>query len=452
MRSKLAKVLHRAGGQCLLEHVIDTAVDVTTPENIVAVIGHQAEQVQAEVAGRGIRFQRQDEQRGTGHAVLCCDGMSGLDRGLILVVYGDCPLLSAKTLKDLVAAHKTADAAATLITAHLDNPRGYGRILKAPDGSVSAIVEEKAADEEIKKIREVNPGIYCFEAKHLWPHLRQLRPNPAANEIYLTDVVESFVKAGLRVMPHPVTDPFELLGINNRVELAEVDQILRRRKAHELMVSGVTIQLPDTVIIDKHVEVGQDTVIGPFVHLTGKTKIGEGCRIGSSCFIHSSVLEDGVQINQLTTIQDSYVESGAELGPYSRLRPNVHVEAGAYIGNFVELKKTRFGAGSKASHLTYLGDATIGKKVNVGAGTIICNYDGRKKNQTKIGDNAFIGSNSTLVSPLEIGSGAYVGAGSVVTDTVPEDALALARGRQVTKAGWARRRREAGAAEKVESR
>ena len=253
-------------------------------------------------------------------------------------------------------------------------------------------------------------------------------------------------------MPYPVTDPTELLGINNRVELAEVDQILRRRKVHQLMVSGVTIELPDTVIVDKHVEVGQDTVIGPFVHLTGRTKIGENCHVGASSVIHGTLLEDGVEILPFTTIHDCHIETGAHVGPYARLRMNAHVETGAHIGNFVELKKTRLGAGAKASHLAYLGDSKIGKDVNIGAGTITCNYDGKKKHQTIIGEGAFIGSNSTLVAPVEIGAGSYVGAGSVVTDPVPDDALALGRGRQVIKEGWARKRREQKAAEKVETR
>jgi len=425
MKSRKAKVLHRAGGMCLLEHVVEAALGLTTADHIVAVIGHQAEEVRKELTPREIRFQVQTEQHGTGHALLQCAGVRGLESGRVLVLYGDCPLLRTETLQRLLDAHEASSPAATLVTTVLEDARGYGRIIMDSDGSVAAIVEEKAATAEQKKIREINSGIYVFEASELWHRLATIPPNPASGEIYLTDMAEALRRDGLRVLPFRVDDPTDIIGINNRVELAEVDAIFRQRKCRELMLAGVTIEKPESVIIDSKVAVGADTVIEPYTRLLGRTTIGEDCRVRSF-----SVLEDAV------------LEDRAEIGPFARLRMNACVESGAHVGNFVELKKTRLGAGAKAMHLAYLGDSDIGEKVNIGAGTITCNYDGRTKHPTKIGAGAFVGSNSTLVAPVEVGEGSYVAAGSVVTDAVPADALAIARGRQTNKEGWARRRRE----------
>jgi len=422
----MAKVLHRAGGATLLEHVIGAAKGVAPAERIVAVVGHQAERVRAEVAHENIEFALQTEQKGTGHA-LACAAAPALEAGRLVVVCGDSPLLRPETLRNLVARHEESGCAATLLTTFLDDPYGYGRIVRDEAGHVAAIVEQKAASEEQKKIREINSGMYCFEAALLWPHLAKLTPNPASGEIYLTDIVESLRATGHATAAYVVDDPGEVLGINTRVELAQADTLFRQRKARELMLSGVTIEQPDTVAIDTQVEIGQDTVVGAFTQIRGRTRIGAECNIGAGSILNNATLGDGVEVLPYTLVDDSVLEAGAHAGPFARLRMKSTVEAGAHVGNFVELKNTRLGSGAKSMHLAYLGDSTIGKKTNIGAGTITCNYDGAKKHRTQIGDGSFIGSNSTLVAPVEVGEGAYVGAGSVITDAVPGDALALGR-------------------------
>lgn len=442
MKSSMAKVLHRAGGASLVEHVIRAASSIARPEQIVAVIGHQAARVRAEVEHLGTRFQEQTEQLGTGHALKTCAGLPGLAGGRIVVLYGDCPLLSPLTLRRLVEAHEEHGCAATVITTHLENPTGYGRILRDEQDRVGAIVEEKAASAEQKRVTEVNSGIYCFEADLLWQHLERVQPNPASGEFYLTDVVELLRESGHATVPLVVEDPNEILGINTRVELAEADRIFRQRKVRELMLAGVTIERPETVTVDMGVTVGQDTVIGPFVQLLGRTVIGTDCAVGACSVLENAELADGAKIYPFCVVQDSRLGAGAQAGPYARLRMGAAVEAEAHVGNFVELKKTRFGSRSKAMHLAYLGDAAIGEGVNIGAGTITCNYDGRSKNPTIIGDGAFVGSNSTLVAPVEVGEGSYVAAASIVTKPVPKDALAIGRAHQVNKPDWARNRRE----------
>jgi bifunctional UDP-N-acetylglucosamine pyrophosphorylase/glucosamine-1-phosphate N-acetyltransferase len=358
-----------------------------------------------------------------------------------MVLYGDTPLLSAATLTRLRNAQADTDAAGTVITTTIPDPSGYGRVFLDPDGNVQAIVEDKACTPEQRSVCVINSGIYCFRADLLWKHIGELRPNHAAGEYYLTDIVEVFARHGHRVRPMHVADPSELLGINTRVELAEADRILRRRKVEELMLAGVTIERPESVTVDSQVGVGADTIIEPFVRLVGTTHIGEDCRIGAGAIIESSVLGNGVLIRPYCVITESQIEASAQLGPFSRLRTGVSIGTGARVGNFVELKQTRLGAGSKSQHLAYLGDTEIGERVNIGAGTITCNYDGEKKYPTKIGSRAFVGSNATLVAPLEIGKDSYIAAGSVITDPVPEEALALGRGRQVVKPGWVAKRR-----------
>jgi len=444
MKSRRAKVLHRAGGRSLIEHVVCTARRLAPAENIAAVIGYQADQVREAVSRFGIQFVVQPEQRGTGHAVLAARQALAGRGGLLVVVYGDSPLLSASTLESLIARQAGSETAATLVTAVLSDPTGYGRVIAGPDGRIQAVVEEKAATPEQRRIQRVNTGIYCFQADLLWKHLPEIGTDNPAGEYYLTDIVEIFRRAGHAVGTFPVADPVEVLGVNTRVELATADRILRERKARQLMLDGVTIERPETVTIDMDVRIGMDTAIEPFARILGDTEIGEDCRIGTAAIISDSRLGPGVEVNPFTIIHDSRVDAGARVGPYARLRLENHVEAGAAVGNFVELKKTRLGAGSRSLHLAYLGDSEIGRDVNIGAGTITCNYDGARKHQTRIGDGAFIGSNATLVAPLTVGAGSYVGAGSVITDDVPKDALALGRGRQVVKPEWARRRREHG--------
>lgn len=446
MKSKQAKVLHKAGGLTLVEHVVRAALKVASAENIVTVVGHQAQQVRDAVASYGVRFAEQTEQRGTGHAVLMCREMLASTPGYVVILYGDSPLLKVSTVMDLVRRQRASQAAATVITAHVANPQGYGRIVRDAAGkNVTAIVEQKACTPEQNAITEINSGIYCFRAAELWDRIAAITPNAASGEIYLTDMVEALAAAGLATEPM-IADEEELLGINTRLELAVANRILRARKTSELMLDGVTIDRPETVSVDMDVRIGRDTIIESGVQILGATEIGEDCRIGTGSIIRDSRIADGVDIDAYTLIGTSRVGTGAKVGPFARLRLDNDVEAGAHIGNFVELKKTKMGAKAKANHLAYLGDASIGGGSNIGAGTITCNYDGTHKHQTRISPNSFIGSNSTLVAPVEIGEGSYIAAGSVITDSVGEDSLALGRARQVVKAGWPSKRKGEAAA------
>jgi bifunctional UDP-N-acetylglucosamine pyrophosphorylase/glucosamine-1-phosphate N-acetyltransferase len=442
MKSKRAKVLHRAGGLSLVEHVVQSATELTTADRIIVVVGHQADEVQQILGPRGVRFARQREQKGTGHAVRTAQEVLPPDADLVLVLYGDTPLLSAKTLQALIENQKSANHAATLITTRLADPTGYGRVLLDSHGHVEAIVEQKAASAEQLAIALVNSGIYCFRADLLWKHIGQIGTNNPAHEYYLTDMAEILSRAGHTVAAMEVADSSELLGINTRIELAAVDRIFRDRTVRELMLAGVTIEKPETVTIDAQVRIGMDSIVGPFAQILGNTVIGEDCRVGACSIVSDSRLADRVEVGPFTMIGTSEVGEGAHIGPFARLRVDNTVAAGAHIGNFVELKKTKFGKGAKANHLAYLGDAEIGGKSNIGAGTITCNYDGSAKHRTVIGENSFIGSNSTLVAPIEIAANAYIGAGSVITDPVPAGALAIGRGRQVTKEGWVAKRKK----------
>ncbi len=442
MKSRQAKVLHRAGGKTLLQHVVDTALSLAPPQRIFAVVGHQAEQVRQSVAGAGIGFIDQAEQKGTGHAVMTGrDALAHLD-GYLMVLYGDSPLLRVDTLRRLIGQVTEGSAAGVLISARMEDPTGYGRVVRDTRGRVLEVVEQKAATPQQLAIREANMGIYCFRADLFWKHVDEIQPNNPAHEYYLTDMPAILTRAGHTVEAMQIDDPAEALGINDRAQLAMVDAIFRERKRSALMAAGVTLVKPETITIDSAVQIGMDTVVEPFAQILGNTTLGENCRIGACSIIQDSALGDAVEIGAFTLVNASTLERGVHAGPYARLRMDNHVEAGAHIGNFVELKKTRMRAGAKASHLAYLGDSDIGAKVNIGAGTITCNYDGSRKHPTHIGDEAFIGSNSTLVAPLEIGAGAYVAAGSVVTQEVPPDALAIGRGRQENKPEWARKRRQ----------
>src|SRR5260370_27626183 len=366
-----------------------------------------------------------------------CSASLASEAGFVVVLYGDCPLLSLATLKELVVRQATSDAAATLITTRLADPTGYGRLIFGERGQLHAVVEQKAATPEQLKIDLINSGIYCFRADLLWKHITEIRPDNPACEYYLTDMVEILNRAGHRVEAMEVPNSQELLGINTRVELAAVDRLFRERKARELILDRVTIHKPETLTIDSGVRIGADSIVEPFAQILGCTEIGEDCLIGACSIVANSKLADRVRVAPFTSIADSVVEADVHIGPFARLRNGNRVGKGAHIGNFVELKNTQFGAGAKANHLAYLGDAEIGGKVNIGAGTITCNFDGAQKHRTRIGQDAFIGSNSTLVAPIEIGEGSYVGAGSGITDPVPPEALELGRGRQVVEEGWA---------------
>jgi bifunctional UDP-N-acetylglucosamine pyrophosphorylase / glucosamine-1-phosphate N-acetyltransferase len=448
MRSKQAKVLHRAGGLPLVEHVVRAAKAVAPPERIFVVTGHQAETVEKVLEPHGVSFVHQTEQKGTGHALQQCSAKASRLDGLLTVLLGDAPLIQEETLIRLRDQQAQAGTAGTLLSTAVADPHGYGRVVTNAQGDVTAIVEEKACTDEQRKIHEINSGIYCFRVDLLWKHLNELRPNPVSGEIYLTDMFEILAKHGHRMGGMHLDDPNELLGINTRVELAEGDSILRDRKRRLLMLAGVTIEQPESVAIDMDVEIGQDTIVEPHVRILGTTTIGEDCRIGAGTILESMTIASGVTIYPYSFLTQSRIATRADVGPFARMRPNCQVDEGAEIGNFAELKNTHLGAGAKAHHVGYLGDTTIGEKTNIGAGTVVCNYDGVKKHRTKIGSGAFVGSNSTLVAPVEIGDDSYVAAGSVITHEVPKDALALGRARQANKEAWAAHRRQKNLQEK----
>jgi bifunctional UDP-N-acetylglucosamine pyrophosphorylase / glucosamine-1-phosphate N-acetyltransferase len=452
MRSSLAKVLHDAGGRTLVEHVIRAAQPLK-PAQLLAVVGHQAEEVAAVVNALGAQTILQQPQRGTGHALQLAGRAIRKSAKLAIVVPGDAPLLRTATLAALLDAHRRGEAAATILTAELADPAGYGRIVRDSEGRVQAIVEEAKATPEQRLIREVNSSIYCFTLAKLRPCLAALRPNNVHRELYLTDAIAMLRERNERVLASIAPDANEVLGCNTRAQLADIDRILRARKAAALMDSGVTIYLPETVIADPEVTVGADTIIEPGVRLLGRTRVGANCRIGAGSILFDMRVDDHVRIFPQSNLALSHVAQGAEIGPFSRLRPGADIRAGARIGNFVEVKKSVIHEGAKALHLSYLGDASVGRESNVGAGTITCNFDGVAKHYTEIGSRVFIGSDTALVAPVRIGDGAYVAAGSVITDNVPPDALGIARGRQANKPGWARaRRRELAAASKSKSR
>ena len=452
LRSSLAKVLHRAGGRTLVEHVVRASQPRGAKRTIV-VVGHQAEQVAALVEPLEAETVLQQPQRGTGHAVVVARRAIGGSAKYALVLPGDAPLIRTETLRTFQQAHRAGGAAATILTAVVDNPAGYGRIARRSETAVKAIVEESQLTDDQRAINEINSSIYCFTLDKLWPALMQVRPNNAHREQYLTDAIGLMTGRGETVLAHVAADAQEVLGCNTRAELAEVDRLLRERKRQALMNAGVTIQLPETVVIDPDVQIGEDTVIEPCVQLLGRTKIGEGCTVRTGSVLSDATLGHNVRVEPHCVVADSRLDDEVIIGPFARLRPGNHLKAGSRIGNFVEMKKSVLGEGTKAMHLTYLGDTRIGQKANIGAGTITCNYDGFHKYPTTIGNRAFIGSDATLVAPLRVGDGAYVGAGSTITENVPADALALGRGRQATKPGWAaRKRRELAAAEKNPSK
>jgi bifunctional UDP-N-acetylglucosamine pyrophosphorylase/glucosamine-1-phosphate N-acetyltransferase len=441
MRSELAKVLHRAGGLSLVEHVA-RACQALKPIQLLVVIGHQAEEVSAVVTALGAQTVVQQPQRGTGHAMQVARRAIRKSAKFAIVVPGDAPLLRTETLAALLDTHRRGEAAATILTAELNDPTDYGRILRDSEGRVQAIVEEKSATPEQRAIREVNSSIYCFTLTKLWPCLNALRPENAHRELYLTDVIGLLRRQNERVLAYVAPDSQEILGCNTRGALADVDRIFRARKAAELMESGVTIYLPETVVIDPEVTAGPDTIVEPGVQLLGKTRIGARCKIGTGSILLDSRIDDGAVIAAYSVLDSCRVWPKAKIGPFSRLRPGSDIREGAHVGGFVEIKKSVIHEGAKVPHLSYIGDATIGRDSNIGAGTITCNYDGFAKYPTTIGEGVFIGSDTALVAPVRVGRGAYVAAGSTITENVPADALAIARGRQANKPGWAAARRK----------
>jgi bifunctional UDP-N-acetylglucosamine pyrophosphorylase/glucosamine-1-phosphate N-acetyltransferase len=444
LKSQLAKVLHEVGGKPLLTRVIAAATRVVPPADVFVIIGHEAERVRSTVEHTAVNFVLQADQRGTGHALMVAQpALSTYDH--VIVLSGDAPQITPQTIAQLLNFHLDQQAAMTLLSADLDHPTGYGRVIRKNPRSpeVVAIVEEKSATPAQKAIREINAGFYVFALPQLLSHLGKLSTANPHGEYYLTDMAGVLRHARQRVVVWKTEHSSEVLGANTLAELATLDHQIRMRKCLRLMAEGVTIFYPDTCVIDDEVEIAPDAVIEPFVQILGRSQIGAACHLSSYSVIRNSEVGPGVLIRPGCILEEANIGPRAVLGPYSHLRPGSDIGEGAHVGNFVETKKIKLGKGSKASHLTYLGDAEIGAGVNIGAGTITCNYDGVQKHTTIIGDGAFIGSDSTLVAPVRVGKGAYVGAASCITSNVPEDALAVGRARQVVKEGWAREKRTA---------
>jgi bifunctional UDP-N-acetylglucosamine pyrophosphorylase/glucosamine-1-phosphate N-acetyltransferase len=445
LKSKLPKVLHRIAGLPLLTHVVRAASAIVAPADIFCIIGHEAERVRTEIAPLGTQFIEQLDQRGTGHALMQCrQPLAAYDQ--VLVLSGDVPLIRPETIAALRDFHIAHAAAMTILTAEPPDPFGYGRILRrringSTSDQVEAIIEQGQLTPEQQKINEINSGIYAFNVAELFSRIDRLSTaNPHA-EYYLTQIASILQRDAKPVLALRTPHATEVLGVNTRRELAQLDSVLRDRKTRELMDNGVTIFKPETVLIDATVTIGADTVIEPFVQLLGDTTIGEDCFVRSYSVLTNMHLGDGVRINQGTVADDSSVAQAAVIGPYARLRLGSEIGPEAHVGNFVEAKKAKLARGVKANHLTYLGDAEIGERTNIGAGTITCNYDGVNKHQTAIGADVFIGSDVTLVAPVRIGNGAYVAAASCITRDVPDDSLGITRPELQIKQGWAHAKR-----------
>jgi len=439
MKSERAKVLHQLAGRPLLDHVLDAA-GAAGPASVTVVVGHQADAVKTAMSGRGCRFVTQDPQIGTGHALLQAEPVLRDAHGDVLLLSGDVPLLRGATIAALVEKHRTSGAAATVLTARLADPSGYGRIVRE-HGAITRIVEHRDASDAERALDEINSGIYVFDLKPLFASLREIGSGNAQGEYYLPDLVALYRAQGLTVETMTIDDANEIRGVNSRSELAALSREARLRTAEALMAAGVTIEDPATAYIDATVEIGPDTIIHPGVSLEGSTRIGARCEIHSGSRLVNARLADDVLVRNHCVIVESSIEANATVGPFAHIRPESAIGPGAHVGNFVELKKTSMAAGAKANHLAYLGDATIGARANVGAGTITCNYDGEQKHQTVIEEGAFIGSDTQLVAPVRVGKGAYVAAGSSIVEDVPDGALALTRGRQITKEGWVEKKK-----------
>ncbi|HEX7766543.1 MAG TPA: bifunctional UDP-N-acetylglucosamine diphosphorylase/glucosamine-1-phosphate N-acetyltransferase GlmU [Nitrospira sp.] len=462
MRSEQAKVLHQIVGRPMIRYALDVARAVAG-HSVAVVVGHQADQVRAvlesalagQSGGAAVHIVEQIQQLGTGHAVLQTRSVFLSGRGkapaAYLILNGDTPLLQESTLRALLQTHRAAGATVTLLTAILDNPGGYGRVVrrtaKGASGAVHAsadvvkIVEDRDASPEERAIREINVGTYVVDGAFLFAALDKVQPHNAQGEYYLTDIVDMAVTQGHRVAALPLTNPDEGLGVNTRVQLAEAEQVIRRQIRHRWMEAGVTMVDPASTWIEADVAIGKETILHPNVTLEGKTVIGERCEVRSFTRLTNCAVGSHVTILDHCVCADSQIDEQAMIGPFVHLRPGVRVRKKAKVGNFVEMKKTDLGEGAKANHLSYLGDATIGKGVNIGAGTITCNYDGAHKHQTIVGDHVFLGSDTQLIAPVTVGAGAVIAAGTTVTQDVPADALAIARVAQVNRAGWAARRR-----------
>jgi len=440
-KSELPKLLHSLGGRLLGEYVLRAAT-AAGAEHVYMIIGHQAEEMRKAFTRPGVDFIEQKEQLGTGHALMVArPELERCPSGVVIALVGDVPLLKPETLAALVVAHHKEGAACTILSMRPDNPTGYGRIVRMAGKRVRVIVEEKVASAAQKKIGEVSTGILCFSREPLLAHLGELTQENAQKEFLLTDLIEIFNRHHLKVAAFEAPAD-EASGINDRAQLAEIGKMLRLRKATALMKEGVTLIDPERTYIEEDVVIGPDTVIEPGVSLRGRTRLGRGCRVDSYSSITDSTLADGVTVRQSSIVSNCEVGGGATVGPFAHLRDGAVIESGARIGNFVEVKKSTIGRGVKALHLTYLGDASVGARANIGAGTITCNYDGEKKYPTTIEEGVFIGSGNMLVAPVRIGKGSYTAAGSTITEDVPPESLAIGRGRQVNKEGWAREQKK----------
>jgi bifunctional UDP-N-acetylglucosamine pyrophosphorylase/glucosamine-1-phosphate N-acetyltransferase len=437
MRSDRAKVLHTLAGTPILFYVVEAVEKLAKP--VVVVVGHQADEVKRFLKDRPVRTVMQTKQLGTAHAVLRAQTSLLHVRAPVLILNGDTPLITRDTLERFIEFHYQREAHLTLLTARLPEPYGYGRIVRNSEGQIRRVVEESDASAYEKKIQEINTGIYLAEKNTLFELLKKVQSNNRQNEYYLPDTVEAAVKQGLRVESLEVPDHREVFGINTRVDLAQAEKIFQSRAGKRFMLEGVTLLDPDSTWIDRQVLIGRDTVIYPHVRLEGKTAIGERCVIGSHVRLTDSEIESGATIRDFCVINGARVHDGALIGPFAHLRPGTVIKKGARIGNFVEVKKSVIGPGSKANHLSYLGDAVVGQEVNIGAGTITCNYDGYKKYETVIGDEVFIGSDTQLIAPVKIGRGALIAAGSTIVKDVPPRALGISRAQQLNKPGWAER-------------
>lgn len=435
-KSKLYKVLHPVCGKPMVEHIINR-VEETHPSEIVTIVGHGADKVKAQLGDRS-QYALQAEQLGTGHAVMQAAEFLKGKKGTTLVISGDTPLLTTETLDELFEYHQGKGASATILTAHAENPIGYGRIIRDRVGIVDRIVEQKDATTEEAQIKEINTGTYCFDNELLFSALENLTTDNAQGEYYLTDIIEILKADGKNVAAYQTHDFDESLGVNDRVALAEANRIMRARINHQHMVNGVTFVDPASTYIDAGVTIGAETVIESGVYLKGTTSIGENCVITTQSQIVDSIIEDNVVI-KTSVVESSIVRSGADVGPYAHLRPKAEISAHAHVGNFVEVKNAIVGEGTKVGHLTYVGDATLGKDINVGCGVVFVNYDGKNKHQTVIGDHSFIGSATNIIAPVQVGANSSIAAGSTITEDIPEDALAIARARQVNKTGYAKK-------------
>ena len=443
MKSATIKILHRAAGRAIVDYVLDLAGELS-PRPPVIVIGHQRELVQKSIGERA-RFAVQEEQLGTGHAVLqAASALEGRSGTRILILSGDVPLTRPETLRRLLEEHARDQNALTLLTMKLTDPAMYGRVIRDDNGGVVRIVEAKDANDDEKRIDEVNAGIYVFNSEHLFDNLRNLGNQNAQGEYYLTDLLAVLRESGHRVGAVVANDPIEALGVNSRSDLAQVEAEIQRRVVADLMREGVTFRNPATVVIDSTVKIGRDSVVYPFVTLEGATEIGTDCVVEPGVHLINVRVGNNVHLKTGTVAEDAVIEDEAAVGPYAHLRPGSKLGKHVKVGNFVETKKAVFGEGAKASHLSYIGDAEIGANVNIGAGTITCNYDGVNKHKTVLEDGVFIGSDTQLVAPVRVGRGAYVGAGSTITKDVPADSLALSRTPMKVIEGWASRKKKSG--------